>query len=212
MMTTTVNLRVDAEGEARRLAVARALHRTRHDRTKDTGRDNGPFIARARGARSRKALAGRTLFIWQVACEDGTGRRSPETIVAILVSADFGDGRGGGISHLPPVINAIDANPADAMQRVLSATQRQIVEIVRAQAVARLERERAIASDVAHAPHSAAYQAGLFDRRTERDHERRNIDRQHAEAMARDRVAAASAAATITPLRPTLLLVLTAAS
>lgn len=211
-MTTTVNLRVDAEREARRLAVARTFDRTPHARAKNTDHGDGPLIGRARGARRRTALAGHTVFIWQVACEDAAGRRSPEAIVAILALVRFADGRDDGMSHLRNVINAIDANPPGGIQRVLSATQREMAEIVHAHSVARLDRERAIAADIAHAPHSAAYQAGLFDRRNERDHERSHIDRQHAEAMACDRVAAASAAATFTPRRPTLLLVLTAAS
>ena len=211
-MTTTVNLRAEAEAEARRLEVARSLDRTQRERANDSVRGSGPFIARARGARRRTALAGRTLFIWQVACEDAAGRRSPETVVAILVSIEFLNRGAGGMSNLRSRITAIDANPPDAMQRVLSATQLEIVDSVRAHAVARLTRERAIAAGVAHAPPRAAYQAGLFDRRGERDHERRTIDALHDEAAARGRVAAASTAATITALRPMLLLVLTAAS
>jgi len=208
-MTTTVNLRADAEAEVRRLTIVRSLDRTRHERANDPVGASGPLIARARGAHRRRALAGRTLFIWQVACEDAAGRRSPAAIVAILV---WIDSAGGGSSQLRNLADAIDANPPEAIQRLLSVTQRDIVDHVRAQGEARLERERAIAADVAHAPRAAAYQAGLFDRRSERDHERRNTDAQHAAAVASGRVATASAAATVTAPRPTLLLVLTAAS
>jgi hypothetical protein len=93
---------------------------------------------------------------------------------------------------------------------VLSATQREILDSVRVHAVARLERERAIAAGVTQAPRCAAYQAGLFDLRSERNHQQRSTDAQHAEQAAFGRVDTASAAATITALRPTLLLVLTA--
>jgi hypothetical protein len=208
-MTTTVNLRADAEAEVRWLTVVRSLDRTRHKRPNDTAGANGPLIARARGARRRTALAGGTLFMWHVACEDAAGRPSPGAIVGILASTDFA---GGTLSQLRTLVDAIDANPPQAIQRVLSVTQREIADSVRAHARARLERERAIAADVAHAPHSAAYQAGLFDRRRDRDHERRNADARDAAAVAAGRVDAASTAATITTLRPTLLLVLTAAS
>ncbi|MBW8867230.1 MAG: hypothetical protein JF610_07815 [Acidobacteria bacterium] len=184
-----MNLREDAEAEARRLAVVRSLDRTRHEGANDVVRTNGPLIACARGARRRKALAGRTLFIWQVACEDAGGRRSPAAIVAMLVSV---------------------ANPPDAIQHVLSATQREILDSIHAHAVARLERERAMAAGVAQAPRCSAYQTGLFDQRSERNHQQRSTDAQHAEEAACGRVASASAAATITALRPTLLLVLTA--
>jgi hypothetical protein len=209
-MTTTMNLRADAEAEARRLAVVRSLDRTRHEGANDVVGANGPLIACARSARRRKALAGRTLFIWQVACEDAGGRRSPAAIVPMLVTVDVAIAGGGGMRHLRSLVNAIDANPPDAIQRALSATQREILESVRAHAVARLERERTIAAGVAHAPRCAAYQAGLFDRRSERNHQQRSTDAQHAEEAACGRVASASAAATITALRPTLLLVLTA--
>lgn len=208
-MTRTVNLRADAEAEVRRLTVVRSLDRTRHERANDTVGADGALIARARGARRRAALAGRTLFMWQVACEDAAGRRLPAAIVAILVSIDL---PAGGMSQLRNLVDAIDADPPDAVRRALSAMQRDIVDSGRAQAMVRLERERTIAADGAHAPRSAAYQAGLFDRRSDRDQERRNCAAQHAEGMARERVAAAAAATTITALRPTLLLVLTAGS
>ena len=211
-MTTTVDLRVDAEGEARRLAAARLLDRPPGERATDPDRGSGPLIALARGARRRKALAGRTLFIWQVGCEDSAGRRSPATIVAFLASVRFADGGGRDMANLRNLINAIDVSPPDAMRRALSAMHIEIADAVRAQAMARLERERAIADDVAHAPSGAGYQAGLFDRRSERDHQRRNADAERATAAAGDRVAAATAAATVTALRPALLLVLTAAS
>lgn len=210
MTTTTVNLRVEAEAEARRLSVARSLDRTRHERAAETGCASGPLIARARGARRRRPLAGRALFIWQVACEDAVGRTSPATIVSILASLDFRIASCAERSDLRNFVAAIDGNPPDAIRRLLCATEREVLESVRAHAGARLEREREIAADIARTPRTATYQAGLFDRRGERDYQQRTADAQHAEQLACSRVAAASAAATITALRPTLLLVLTA--
>ena len=210
-MTTTVNLRADAEAEARRLAVVRALDRTGRERANSICA-NGPLIAHAHGARRRTALAGRTLFIWQVGCEDAAARRSPPAIVAILAPLDVTVVGRGGMPRLRNLIDAIDANPPNAMQRLLSVTEAEILDTVRAHATARLERERAIAAAVAHAPRGAAYQAGLFDRRSEREQRERNNNAQQAEDLAGGRAAAASAAATIAPLRPILLLVLTAAS
>lgn len=210
MTTMAVNLRVEAEAEARRLAVARSLDRTRHQCSAETGWASGPLIARARSARRRQPLAGRALFIWQVACEDAAGRQSPATIVSLLASLDFHVASRAERSDLRNLVGAIDTNPPDAIQRVLCVTQREVLESVRAQALVRLERERAIAADVERTPRTATYQAGLFDRRSERDQQQRNAEAQHAEQLAWSRVAAASAAATITALRPTLLLVLTA--
>jgi hypothetical protein len=211
-MITTMNLRADAEAEAGRLTIARSLGRTRQERVNDTVRANGPLIARARGAHRRKALAGRTLFIWQVASEDAAGRRSPAAIVAILVSLDFARAGCHGMSRLRPFVDAIDASLPEAIRRALSVTERAMLDSVRAHAVARLARERAIGADVAQAPRSTAYQAGLFERRSERDQQRRNSDAQRAEQVSCRRVDGASAAATVATLRPALLLVLTASS
>jgi len=210
MTTTTVNLRVEAEAEARRLDVVRSLDRVRHERAGGTGCASGPLIGRARGARRRQPLAGRALFIWQVACEDAAGRRAPAAIVAILASLDFHIASRVERSDLRNLVAAIDASPPTAMQHVMCAAKSEVLESVRVQALARLERERAIAADVARTPRTATWQAGLFDRRSERDHQERNADVQHAEQVACSRVAAAYAAATLTSVRPTLLLVLTA--
>jgi hypothetical protein len=210
MTTTMMNLRVEAEAEARRLAVARSLDRTRREPAGETACQRGPLIRRARGARRRKPLAGRALFIWQVACEDAAGRRSPPAIVAVLASRDCQIASGAEKSDLRNLATAFDTNPPDPIQHVLRATQREVLESVRAHALAHLERERAIAADGARTPRAASYQAGLFDRRGERDHQQLIADAERAEQLACSRVAAASAAATVTSLRPTLLLVLTA--
>jgi hypothetical protein len=210
MTTTTVSLRVEAEAEARRLAVARSLVRPPHERTGETACASEPLIARARGARRRQPLAGRALFIWQVACQDASGRRSPVAIVAVFASLDLRIANRAERSDLRNLVTAIDTNPPDSIQRVLCETQREILENVRAHASARLERERAIAADLEGTPRATTYQAGLFDRRGERDHQQRHADARHAEQLACSRVAAAAAAATVTALRPTLLLVLTA--
>jgi len=208
--TTTVNLRVEADAEARRLAIARSLDLARHEPAGGAACANGPLIARARGAGRRRPLAGHALFIWQVACEDANGRRSPAAIVAILASLDSRIASRDGRSQLRSLVSAIDTSPPEAIQRVLCAMQHGVLDSVRAQALARLERERAIAGDVARTPRATTYQAGLFDHRSERDHQQRNANAQHAEELARSRAAAAAAAATLTAIRPTLLLVLTA--
>jgi hypothetical protein len=210
MTTTTVNLRVEAEAEARRLAVARSLGRPEDERGGERACASGPLIARARGGRRRQPLAGRALFIWQVACENGAGRRSPSAIVAIFAFVDRRIATRAARSHLRDVVTAIDANPPGAMERVLCEVQRELVERVRAHALTRLERERAIAADMARMPRTTTYQAGLFDRRSDRDHQQRLADAQHTDQLACSRIAAASAAVTLTAPRPTLLLVLTA--
>jgi hypothetical protein len=215
MTTTMVNLRVEAEAEARRLAAARAIDQAERERPKDDARAASAHagravVGRARGARRREMLAGRTLFIWQVACEDAAGRTSPAAIVAMLVSVDFASAGRGGRSVLRTLVDAVAANVPEPFARAMNKVHRGMVETARAHALARLERERAIAADIARSPRGAVYQSGLFDRRSDRDHQQRNADAQQAEDLARGRIAAASAAATIVAVRPTLLLVLAA--
>ena len=220
MKTTTVNLRADAEREARRLAAARAMACT-VSRSACSGPTNirsgphggvaaasGPLIARARGGRRRQTLGGRLLFIWQVGCEDGAGRPAAATIVAMLVhvTASAVDAR----TRLRHLVEQIGAQPPSAIERVLEARTRDVVESCRAHARARLERERAIAAWHAAPARGAParYQAGLFDRRSERAHRERAADADEAEDVVRARVLAAEAAAAAAPGPPRLLLVL----
>jgi hypothetical protein len=205
MNTTAVDLRTDAVAEARRLTAARELGDGRA-----LFEASGALISRARNARTRAALAGRTLFVWRVACADECGRTSPAAIVALLLRLDAcprGRVRRPSIRNL---IDAIDARAPDTVAAELRVRQRAIVEIAVAHADARLARERAIAADVSRSMAGAkAYQAGLFDRRSERTHRLRATEAQDVEQLIRTRIAAAASAAAISPSRPTLLLVLT---
>ena len=220
MKTTTVNLRADAEREARRLAAARAIA-CNVRRSARAGPTNihagphggvaapcGPLIARARGARRRQTLGGRLLFIWQVGCEDGSGRPAAAAIVAMLVHVTASAVDAG--TRLRDLVEQIGAEPPAAIERVLAARTREVVESCRAHARARLERERAIAAWHAAPARGTPvrYQAGLFDRRSERAHRERAADADEAEDVARARVLAAEAAAAAAPGRPRLLLVL----
>jgi hypothetical protein len=222
MKTTTVDLRADATSEVRRLTALRAItrsdagppvqreqqvHGCRGGRS-DADAGAGPLISRTRGAR-RRALGGRILFIWQVGCEDSAGRGSTAATVAMLVRLEA-DRRGSdtrrGIRHF---VDAIDSQLPDAIDRVLQRSQRNIVEFGCAHAHARLARERAIAVQLPRSTTALAYQAGLFDQRSERAHRLRAAEGQAFEELSRARILAAASAAAIAPSRPRLLLVLT---
>lgn len=224
MHTTTVNLRAVAATEARQLTTVRGI-RLNHDgpaaqpcqyalraRRDPRGQGQvvpGPLISRARGARRRRALGGRTLFIWQVGCEDTSGRTAANAIVAMLVRLEadrYGDDLRRRIRGL---VNEIDSQPPDAIDCVLRTCQRAVVEVCRAHAQTRLTRERAIAARLSKSTSAAAYQAGLFDRRSERAYRLRAAETQAFEDLAQARVLVATSAAMVSASRPRLLLVLT---
>jgi hypothetical protein len=204
MNTTTMDLSAAANAEARRLAVARTHAGCSGDLVAD-----GPSIARARGAARRRALNGKTLCIWQVACADTFGRTHATAIVAMMLGLDLrqiGDPPRRSIRRL---VEAIELSMPPAVERLLRARADEIAAPARAHARARLARERAIAARVANLPAAgAAYQPGLFDRRSERAHRLHAADAIDFAQRAHARIDAASAAAAISPAQPTLLLVL----
>src|SRR5262249_14864372 len=85
MNTTTVDLRTAAAAEAQRLAAARRLVPDEHGHRAEPP---GPLIARARSSRLRQALDGRLLFVWRIACDDGSGRVAASTVVATMAVVD----------------------------------------------------------------------------------------------------------------------------
>jgi len=207
MSTTTVNLRADAVAEARRLGMMRALTSGReHVRHAFTA--TGPLIARARTARRRRALRGRMLLVWQVGCDDASGRNAATAIVPLLVRLGAAHGMTAP-SRLREFVDRIASRIPDAIDGILQTRQQVLTEPCAAHARARLARERAIAALASRATQQdACYQAGLFDRRPDRAHGVRKARGQEAEDEARARVLAAAAAATMCQRRPRLLLVL----
>ncbi|HKB09696.1 MAG TPA: hypothetical protein VKD69_03540 [Vicinamibacterales bacterium] len=207
MTTTMVNLRLDAIAEARRLTSIRALA-AEAGRTWQPFNGNGPWIARARTARRRQALRGRMLFIWQVGCEDASGRTASTEIVPFLVRLEMPP-RLAARRSLRDIVDRIDSRVPDAIDALLRVRQRGLVEACDARAQMRLARERAIAAHVSQsARRSAPCQAGLFDRRSEREHRMSQARGAEAVDAAQGRIVAAAAAATVSPSQPHLLLVL----
>lgn len=215
MKTMLVNLRAEATREAHRLTIARAIARagTRMpvdrpvcESTPDRGR---PLIARVRTARRRRLLAGRMLFIWQVASEDAIGRTIATSVVAMLLRLDpLPCGREAARRLVDRVVE-IEARLRDAIDAELRTRQRELLDACGADARSRLVRDRAIAArHSSSADRHGGYQAGLFDRRRERAHRERAIEMQAFDEVAQARVHAAESAATVSPSQPRLLLVL----
>jgi hypothetical protein len=206
-MTTTVNLRMDAEAEAQRLAAARA-RASGLERVAQPFDASGPLIARARGAR-RRALDGQLLLVWQVGCEDASGRTAAAAIVAMLVRLDAAPHDRAARCWIKEFVARIDAHVPVAIEGVLRPRQCGLVDACHARADTRLARERAIAAHLSTAAgRPAEYQVGLFDGRTERAHRVRASDARELEDRVRARVLAATSASAVSSSRPRLLLAL----
>jgi len=208
MSTTTVNLRPDAVAETRRLTMIRALT-AGGDRVSPLFAANGPWIARARTARRRRALDGQVLLVWQIGCADASGRTAATVIAALRVRLEVDSRDCSAPAWLRAFVDRIDSRIPDAIDGELRPLQQALVETCGAHRRARINRERAIAAGLVDStPRVASYQAGLFDRRSERAHrvcEDRGRDDEH-EAHAR--VLAATSAAAVSPIPPRLILVL----
>ena len=115
---------------------------------------NRPLLLCARQRRRlRAALAGRTLLLYRLECEDGDGRSVESCVVPLLVDARLND---------PPSAWI----PAAWVER----WRRQVDEVVDPFHAARVARASAIASFVSASPISL-FQPALFDRRAEHAHQ-----------------------------------------
>ena len=115
---------------------------------------NRPLLLWSRRRRRlRAALAGRTLLLYRLECEDGDSRIVESCVVPMLADARLSDLRSTRI-------------PAAYVER----WRRQVDDVVRPFDAARVARAGAIASIVGTSPISL-FQPGLFDRRAERAHQ-----------------------------------------
>jgi hypothetical protein len=171
MTLLTIDLRAEAAAEAGRLAAARALARGR-DTGDDTGDDpalaqleaDAAWIMTARAPALRRALGGRALLLWRVACEDAQGRIVDSRLVAVAVALS------GGAplrrrAHVEALLDAVEREAVEAVDRCSDDWRLEVERGARAFAATRAARERALGAD---APLVDLFQPGLFDRRANR--------------------------------------------
>jgi superfamily II DNA or RNA helicase len=192
-----------AIAEASRLRVARAFTR-KSDETLLTGLESdGPWIIRASDRRRlRAAIGSKTLAIWRVELENAAGRMLASRLVAFTV-----EGAPRIRTHLQAkrVIREFADRLAYDAKACSQDWCNRAGAAIRAFTSVRLARERAIAGTLDRT-RAAAFQAGLFDRRAERDHNARAdalLQDQHAAA---DRITALESGASIECVRSELLL------
>jgi hypothetical protein len=199
MTMTRMDLRTEAEDEARRLGFARALIQNGDEEALVQLEGEVAWIAFPRRPLVRRALAGRICLVWRVAFEDRSGRLVEARLVPVLAHV----GRSNQIRSLlrdaEDVIRARVEAACDEWAE--SATQ-----AARAFAEARRAREEAIAR-LPPRPHVPS-QPGLFDRRTERAQQAQSAINDEAEEAALERARSIGDSAAIVRQPARLLLVL----
>jgi superfamily II DNA or RNA helicase len=187
----TPSLNDDARREASRVANARRLTVAGDERALARAEGLGAFIATASHWRTRAALAGRTMMVWQIVAADGSGRHIGSTVVSLLV-----DDRSRHSDH--QVTRCVD--------RAADAWRQRVAAIYRAFLAVRLAREQEASAGLGLPPPS---QTGLFDRREAHRHLASVEAREAAVRDRIERVAAIERAGSFEFLPPRLLLVLT---
>jgi len=183
-------LATTATSEGQRIALARSWQAADDDRVLAELSQAPWLVLRSRRWRTRRVLAGRSIFIYQLAAETSAGNVIASHILALSARTT------GAAKEAAPII------PHDVLTRWRAGVD----AVERCYWTTRFERERRISIPTAH---MGSYQAALFDRRTEREH----VDRQrvHDDAYERDRlrIAALRQQSVIADVRAELLLVLT---
>jgi len=199
MTRTLMDLRVEAEDEARRVGAARALIQSGDSESLVQLEGQAAWIAFARRPVIRRALAGRMCLVWRIAFEDRSGRLVEARLVPVLAHV----ARGNQVrSLLRDAEDGIRARVEAACDEwAESATQAAC-----AFAEARRARDDAIAR-LPQPPHGPS-QPGLFDRRTERAQQAQAAINNKADEAALERVRSLSDGLAIVRRPARLLLVL----
>jgi hypothetical protein len=197
MTIRMVDLRAEAAVEVHRLARARSMVRAGDEHALAQLEADAAWIARSR--RARRALGCRICLVWRAAFEDASGLAIESHLVPCVLDV-------GGDVEIRSLLQQIE-DPVRARVGVEGeAWQREVARVAGAFTAARLAREQDIAASQRLASRPAV-QAGLFDRRAERDHQDRAAAVEDWALAVRDRLPLAAGGG-IVPAPPRLLLVL----
>ena len=206
---TMMDLRTEAVAEARRVSRARSMVRNGDEHALARLEADATWIARSRRSRLKRSLGRRACLVWRVAFEDAAGRVVESRLVPMLIDLgrEFIESRQPRRARIRSLLCQIEGPARTRIDAECESWRTQVAHIAGAFAVARLARERDIAGG-RHAGSPTAGQAGLFDRRAEREHQDRLAAIAGREQAARDRLAAAAGGGAIALVPPRLLLVL----
>jgi hypothetical protein len=210
MTMTTVDLRVEAAVEARRLAAARALLCDGDERAGVRLEGDAAWIAMPRRASLKRRLGGRMCLVWRVVFEDASGRFVESKLVPVILELRQGHGRSNRAEGRRARVQALlrDADGPIRAQVEASCDEWRAEVIRIAEAFASARRRRAGDATGLADERQAASQPGLFDRRGDRSRDAHASALTEAERIAAERRQAIAASAEIAPQPARLLLVL----
>ena len=206
MTIAVMDLRAEAAAEMRRLSRARSMVRDGDERALAQLEADATWIATSR--RARRALGRRVCLLWRAAFEDASGRVVASRLLPIVIDLgpDVEPGRPRR-AWIRSLLQQIDAPARARIDGECDAWRREVARVAGAFTAARLARERDIAASQPSASRRPE-QAGLFDRRAEREHQDRIAAAAECGQAVRDRLRVASGGGAIALVPPRLLLVL----
>ena len=209
MTMVKLDLRTEAQDEARHLARARALTSERDEDALGQLEGDRPWAARARGWRTRRALGGaRVTLIYRIAFEDAAGATVESRLIGIAI--DLADARRRCLRRraIEQLLRQIEPRIQSELAVATAGWRHLAEETVRSFTSTRTARRRAIVAQAAN-DRQREYQPGLFDRRAERAREQATDESARFDAAAAHQLAATNFSGAITQRPPQLLLVLT---
>lgn len=187
MTMRLMDLRMEAEHEARRVGSARALIQSGDEEALVQLEGDAAWIAFPRRPVVRQALAGRICLVWRVAFEDRSGRLVEATLVPVL--ADVGrvlvDPAPNRSIHVRSLLRDAEELIRARVEAACDEWTESAAQAARAFAETRRAREEVIAR-LPQRPHGPS-QPGLFDRRTERGQQAQAAIDDEADGAALDR-------------------------
>lgn len=210
MTMTTVDLRVEAAVEARRLAEARVRLRNGDERVGTRLEGDATWITMPRRASLKRRLGGHMCLVWRVVFEDASGRFVESRLVPVILELRRGDGASNRADGRRARVQALlrDADGAIRAQVEASCDEWRAEVIRIAEAFASARRRRVEDMESSTNERQIASQPGLFDRRADRSREAHASAVAEAERIAADRRHATEASAEIAAQPARLLLVL----
>ena len=202
-----VGLERQAAAETVRLATARSIHTDPDAESGALVETDGPWVALTRNRSTRANVGSRLVLLLRAALHDACGRIAESTIVALAVSLKRLPLRRRDRAWIADVLRSAGPELTMLADAASEAWREEALQLNRAFAATRLERERAIAAAIA-GEQPGALQPGLFDRRA--DHARLTALalRSEAEKEAAERIGAVERTTAISAQPPKLLLVL----
>jgi hypothetical protein len=167
MTMVMADLRAESAAEACRLMWARTVTNAGDDEAVAWLEGDRPWMAVARGWRTRAALGPRAALIWRVAFEDAAGATAESRLVPVAIDLTHAGRRRLNRRSIEQLVRQLEPRIHREIERATGPWQRAAEEAMRSFASAHAARTRAIVEQMANT-RPREFQPGLFDRRAER--------------------------------------------